>query len=852
MGFEGKNIKTRRISSSLIPGGIDRTKEKRISRVRLMIIAVSVVLSISIFCVCSTYNFNGVSAGSNFKPSVCGSLGKKTMQNRRVLLVVVDRIGLDDIASAESQLPNISKVIKDGSFGLMNARCRNGVYGLESYTAIGASGWSLGVGNVGSAFNSSERFRFTGNGLLTAREIYESITGKQGSGKVLNLSIEEMKRESESSRASSRPGLLGETLKQAGIKVAVFGNSDSLSIPGANLPTEGLSVPYATTAPNLSTEDMPLNIVSRRQVSCIGMDENGIVPFGDVSSKSYSGTNGLIIHSDFGWLSKSVEGALANCNFVIVDMGETSRVDERSDMVTDMQASKERVKALKRCDAALGEMLKSLNPASDLLIVCAPTPTRRMISDGEILTPLLFYGPGFSNEKSICSRTTRKEGLVSNLDIAPTVLDFFGVDIPVEMNGQPITETGKDLSYSKNIEKLDSLLEKSVYFSGNRSIFINISAISASVLAVLFFLAFLIRRDMLLRHTCFWSVLMIAVLSAPFVYLILPVVPVHNLFFSIPFSIALQVLIALLVYCSLDFYKNKVAMDEEGLKSGKEASNRLYFIAPRAIFIVSVLTIAGIFIDAALSSARMSFSPFGNSLTWGFRYYGIGNIYMGVSIGAAILLACTSPIVFRRILDKNWKVFLFTLCLFTITVLFLGISRLGANTGGFATAAIAFSIFPISFGRNLNNRKKVAICIALFLFFLVIPVALDFLVPAPVSHFGSAVAKVEGGKFGEVVNLALYKLSMSFTLLRFSIWRIPFYIALVLSAIWAFKPRVFSEIREKYPYLGSFGAEMIVGMIFVILLNDSGIEASGNMGILLMISVLLLYFASNSHDHVPN
>ncbi len=50
-------------------------------------------------------------------------------------------------------------------------------------------------------------------------------------------------------------------------------------------------------------------------------------------------------------------------------------------------------------------------------------------------------GPGFDG--NLTSDSTRLDGYVLSTDVAPTILDFFGVPIPDQMSGQPIRTVGK-------------------------------------------------------------------------------------------------------------------------------------------------------------------------------------------------------------------------------------------------------------------------------------------------------------------------------------------------------------------------------------------------------------------------
>lgn len=86
-----------------------------------------------------------------------------------------------------------------------------------------------------------------------------------------------------------------------------------------------------------------------------------------------------------------------------------------------------------------------LSVEGGLLLVVVPEPSAGMDRVGDEVTPLLMAtGPmqgltaADGPTHSLTSSTTRQPGLVANVDVAPTILDFFGLPIPEEMEGQPI------------------------------------------------------------------------------------------------------------------------------------------------------------------------------------------------------------------------------------------------------------------------------------------------------------------------------------------------------------------------------------------------------------------------------
>jgi hypothetical protein len=97
-----------------------------------------------------------------------------------------------------------------------------------------------------------------------------------------------------------------------------------------------------------------------------------------------------------------------------------------------------------------------------LLLVVAPEPSAAMDGVGDEVTPLLMAtgldqdlptGGGPTN--ALTSSTTRQPGLVSNVDVAPTVLAFFGIPIPEEMEGQPIEVSEKPAPFALHRRHLE-------------------------------------------------------------------------------------------------------------------------------------------------------------------------------------------------------------------------------------------------------------------------------------------------------------------------------------------------------------------------------------------------------------
>jgi hypothetical protein len=84
------------------------------------------------------------------------------------------------------------------------------------------------------------------------------------------------------------------------------------------------------------------------------------------------------------------------------------------------------------------QALAAARPANELLIVLQYAVSRR----GHELLWLGVAGLAGGGGRELSSRTTSQRGLVSAIDLAPTILRHLGLAIPVEMRGEPIETHG--------------------------------------------------------------------------------------------------------------------------------------------------------------------------------------------------------------------------------------------------------------------------------------------------------------------------------------------------------------------------------------------------------------------------
>jgi hypothetical protein len=107
---------------------------------------------------------------------------------------------------------------------------------------------------------------------------------------------------------------------------------------------------------------------------------------------------------------------------------------DRQGVVEDMLHPRPAVAVVPASIDRLAEVVGSQAPEDLLIVFAAPGGDRRLLAAG-------ISGPGFDGD--LTSDSTRTDGLVLSTDIAPTILDRLGIEIPDEMTGSEIRAEGE-------------------------------------------------------------------------------------------------------------------------------------------------------------------------------------------------------------------------------------------------------------------------------------------------------------------------------------------------------------------------------------------------------------------------
>jgi hypothetical protein len=323
--------------------------------------------------------------------------------------------------------------------------------------------------------------------------------------------------------------------------------------------------------------------------------------------------------------------------------------------------------------------LLSATPADEvMLLVAAPVRSRGMVDRGDEATPLaVSLGrpdvlareclPLSRCAMGLTSDTTRREGIVSNVDVAPTILEFLGVPIPEEMTGSPIRIEGEPptdlhqryLQYQRIHTPVGLLALALVLLT----LFLSVGVLLASRKAPPPVIAAL-------------GILSLTSVALPVEMLPASLLPKLTYAFVLPTLAAGAVLMA-------------VAASRWGRSD-----------PARTVAIVAGLGMGVVIFDGLLGWPAMLTPLLGDSALEGVRFYGMGNAYAGVYMAGAILLAALIPPPAG-------------MALLAATGLLAGLPNFGAELGTSFTLFAAAGLWYLFRVRRAARFRDVAIAAAI-------------------------------------------------------------------------------------------------------------------------------------------
>lgn len=707
-------------------------------------------------------------------------------QRKKIIFVFMTPLEFNDVCRGD--LKGFSYLFAHGAAALMNTRTAKTGSLSGSYLTLGAS--VRAYGGYASLYNAGELVQTS-----TARQLMFQTTGMYPPlGALVNPYIQKLADENKRNPFPIKLGALGTALRDAGLMRAVLGNSDT-------------------------------DTVKHREAGLLLMDENGAGDAGDVSArlleKNFSSPFGL--RTNYEMLFKEFTELFPKSDVVAVDTGDFYRLEEASGMTLEEVRSVQKEKILHEADNFLLKLAAFLNAEKKrgqawVLFVLSSQTSAKEREEGNLLSPVFVVS---SDEKPgvLTSASTRHRGIVTNLDVAVSVLDFLKVAKPPVMLGRKMDVDG---NIPDSREFLCGLSAGLVAISKMNTPILRTLLVAQGALIVLFFFLFFAPRAQnvfllnLQKSALLWGS------GLPLFLLFLGAFP--------PVSL----LQTLCVFAALSFIVTGLLV--------------FLFRPVRAFLMLAVITTVFIVADGVRGSVWMQYSALGFSIMGGSRYYGIGNEYMGILLSSSWLAFGLAGDIFLRKNNPARRWYTSATCVFfgLFFCCVVGLPSLGANLDGPVTyVCAAFWFYKECNGLKFNFRTLL-ILFALIAFAAGLFIFIDVHRGESMSHLGRFYMDVQRRGFSVFWMTAARKISMNLKLIQFTLWtKVLLVCGAFIVYLFRKKPQAFSGLFARFPLTACAMKAVLAGGIVGLLVNDSGIIVATTCVLGLCFTLLYLLFFAN-------
>ncbi|WP_409344155.1 hypothetical protein [Paenibacillus sp. MBLB4367] len=736
----------------------------------------------------------------------------KTSETPALTILMVPGLSFQELREpGMDALPEIGAAIRGGAVGGVNVRL-SGNRLVDVYLTLGAGRPAYGT-PLANGWNRTEKVA----GSSAEEQMLRFRAGGPPEGEILVPLQSKLAASNASSSYAAKPGELGELLKARGVPRYVWGSTD------------------------LGRSRDQAEIRRQRFAPLMAMDASGAVTFGDVGPRLLAddrlwpyGVRTDVPRILSEWKNRS-SGALS-----IIELGDLYRLYEEKDGYERSRFEEMKRTALREIDRFFGEVRSGLRAGEELWLF-APKGNAEAYGKFDRLSPLVIYRGG-AYEGLLGSASTRRAGIVTMFDMTVSIARLFGAAAPLEWMGSPFQTVAIPDGLSRLQNELAAIgtvygLRPKLLYSWT---IVEIGILLAAIVGIVW-----LQRGRRSNAGRSFRVPLAAVLTAPAIMLVM------GWFAGMPAAGAALFFAAAVAALSIWLARHDVL----------------------TLFIGAGIGTAGlILLDGWTGEQAMKRSVLGYDPLIGARYYGIGNEFMGVLIGALVLgvsawlqrrhdrsaatagaaqppaLAAAAPAgagrrppgprKARR--EREKRVAFATALLFAFTALYLALPGAGTNAGGAITAMIAFGIAwwrmhggpgaAAPRGRGLLRGAAgfalaaIAALAAIWLVNRALPSA------GPPSHIGRALQQLADGRYDLIGLIIVRKLQMNAHLIGVSIWSKVVLTGIFVMAVLVLRPRgVFRRWLAEYPYIMHGIAANIVGAIAALLFNDSGIVAAGTM-----------------------
>lgn len=559
----------------------------------------------------------------------------KPVIDQQALVFLVDRVSFEELLS----VPEIQALARAGGAALMTSNTVPGDQGPGAYLTLGTGVRSAGPDPRVLGFDGTETFRG-----IRADEFYER---RNGHPPPLGPWLLDIDRYREANDGRAIPGLLGSLLQERGRNFAVFANSDARvgrSRPGILVAMNRRGHGTAGRlgfgrAPALGVGSQPKLLLDRPRPDALGGFQT------DPASLTF-----VVLGARLPNPSPYIPSHLT-----VIDLGDTHRIDTEAPFASPPAVARQRREALAQAGLLIRTLVERTAAPDVLVIVVAPSPSTDMDRVKDELTPIVIARgepgrlfPEIGRIRTLTSDTTRMIGVVSNEDVAPTILSFFGIRVPAEMNGSPIERSYQDAPFELHRRHLL-----------NRRMTVPVQAgagVAVTVAGLVAILMVALRRRIPRPVGLFAPVLVLFVPALAVALFAAGDLPTLTYGEVVPMLVAASVGGALLLL-------------------------PLRLLGPLVPAAAAGLGVLVYFVLEAHSGWTTIVTPLlGASALDGVRFYGLPNVTIGLLLGSAVYLATRLPSAVGFVI-------------LVFVGLFIGLPDIGANFGGALTLFTAAGLW---------------------------------------------------------------------------------------------------------------------------------------------------------------
>jgi len=743
-------------------------------------------------------------------PAAAGRAGSAPLPpaDRLILLSVPGLSFLELGKDSLARLPRLRSLLEHAAVGAMNIRTpRAGMAGV--YLSLGAGLPAVPAAEAGPL--QADELRSGSSGA----ELYRRFAGLPLSAAVAEPAADGLRRTNLRGPFGSRPGAFGEALARAGISRSVWGSA----APG---PAGCCEAPR-----------------SGRYAAWLLMTPDGQVPDGDISGRVLlrDPLRPFGVKADPAQLLRPLQSLPARA-VVLLEWGDLYRLyRDKAHYGEEAFAGRKR-EALAELDAFIGALLPAIRGRTGLWLF-SPEVNADARRQRSLLAPAIYYAEGLS-PGLLTSPTTKRSGLLAYTDAAPTWLAQLGAAVPPEMIGCPAEIESGGAALGRLQRELDKLAR--IYRLRPQLLYpfavYEVLVLSAGLLAIA------ARRPVRPGLARLLLRLLYTLPAAP------PAMLLSGWLAALPGWF--QTLFVLVFVAA--------------------ASRIALLMEWKTSLAVLCLATAGLILADGLSGSHaMKHSVLGYDAMIGARYYGIGNEYMGVLLGAVALGWAAGLQAFFRLYSRRrrrgrlsqvpllWSE-PWALLLFAAVALYLALPNAGSNAGGALAAAATFGTAWLRIYRpgvtsaagklpRRGSRLQTALRHTGFAAaFTAAALALLWLCnqwfagePSGKSHIGRAMDRVKEGDFAYIGRMMARKLAMNWHLFNVSVWSKVLVAGLAVVVVFLLlRAGPARRWEEEEPILIRGLGAVGLGAAAALLVNDSGIVAAATMIIYAAVPLLMM------------